>query len=201
MGGCLATKSPNTSIRPKPRCSTKGASYTGYILAGGFALTAAGLDFSNLAIIAGALGVGIGFGLQSIVNNFLSGLIVLAERPIRVGDWVALPAGEGIVTQINVRSTKIETFDSCTIIVPNSDIISEPVRNWTHGSVRGRFGVAVTVASDSDPDQVRELLLEIARAHPKVIATPPPVGVFMRFSPMGLDFEVRAFVANALSPT
>ena len=176
----------------------KGASYTGYILAGGFALTAAGLDFSNLAIIAGALGVGIGFGLQSIVNNFVSGLILLAERPIRVGDWVVMPSGEGIVKQINVRSTEVETFDACTIIVPNSNLISEPVKNWTHGSPLGRLSVAITVSYDSDPEEVRTLLLDIAREHPKVLTGPPPFAVLMRFSPIGLDFEVRAYVADAL---
>ena len=113
----LATPASTGACRIR---SCKGATYAGYILAAVFALTAAGLDFSNLALIAGALGVGIGLGLQSIVNNFVSGLILLAERPIRVGDWVSLPAGEGIVRRINVRSTEIETFDSCSIIVPNS---------------------------------------------------------------------------------
>ena len=99
-----------------------GAGYFGYILAAGFALSAAGVNFSNLAIIAGALGVGIGFGLQSIVNNFVSGLILLAERPVRVGDWVVTTAGEGIVRTINVRATEIETFDNCTIFIPNSNL-------------------------------------------------------------------------------
>ena len=149
-----------------------GATYAGYILAAVFALSAAGLDFSNLALVAGALGVGIGLGLQSIVNNFVSGLILLAERPIRVGDWVALPAGEGIVKRINVRSTEIETFDSCSIIVPNSSLITEPVRNWTHGSNRGRFIVAVTVDQESDPEEVRDLLTEIARANDKILTLP-----------------------------
>ncbi|MFL5259217.1 MAG: DUF3772 domain-containing protein, partial [Hyphomicrobiales bacterium] len=111
---------------------TKGTSYAGYVLAAMLALSAGGVQFSNLAIIAGALGVGIGFGLQSIVNNFISGLILLAERPIRVGDWVQVTSGEGIVRRIKVRATEIETFDSCTIIVPNLSLVAEAVKNWTH---------------------------------------------------------------------
>ena len=177
----------------------KGATYTGYIIAAGFALTAAGLDFSNLAIVAGALGVGIGFGLQSIVNNFISGLILLAERPIRVGDWVALPVGEGLVKRINVRSTEIETFDYCTIIVPNTNFILEPVKNWTHGDNIGRFLVAVTVDFSSDAESVKRLLLDTVREHEKVLSSPEPSVVLARFSPTGLDFELRAYVADVFT--
>jgi small-conductance mechanosensitive channel len=174
----------------------KGASYAGYIIAAGLALTATGVDFSNLALIAGALGLGIGLGLQSIVNNFVSGLIILAERPIRVGDWVSLPTGEGVVRRINVRSTEIETFDSCSIILPNSHLVSEPVRNWTHNDNMGRFTVAVTVDYDSDAEEVRKLLVETARSHERVISAPEPLALLVRFGPNGLDFELRAFVAD-----
>jgi small-conductance mechanosensitive channel len=176
----------------------KGSTYVGYFLAAAFALTITGIDFSNLALIAGALGIGIGLGLQSIVNNFVSGLIILAERPIRVGDWVSLPSGEGIVRRINVRSTEIETFDSCSIILPNSALVSEPVRNWTHKDNMGRILVAVTVEYDSDAEQVRSLLLETARGHEKILSTPEPIVSLARFSPAGLDFELRAFVADIL---
>ncbi len=174
----------------------KGASYTGYIIAALMAFTAAGLDFTNFAFLAGALGIGIGFGLQSIVNNFVSGLILLAERPVRVGDWVSLASGEGIVKRINVRSTEIETFDSCVIIVPNSNLITEPVKNWTHGDTMGRFTVAVTVAYGSDAEQVRDLLLALARAHPKVLTYPEPQVTLARFGINGLDFEIKANVAD-----
>jgi potassium efflux system protein len=176
----------------------KGSTYVGYIVAAGLALTATGVDFSNIALIAGALGLGIGLGLQSIVNNFVSGLIILAERPIRVGDWVSLPTGEGIVRRINVRSTEIETFDSCSIILPNSLLVTEPVRNWTHNDTMGRFVVAVTVDYDSDADLVRKLLLETARAHDLVLSTPEPAALLVRFGPNGLDFELRAFVADIM---
>ena len=174
----------------------KGSTYAGYVLALGFALTAAGLDFSNLAIIAGALGVGIGFGLQSIVNNFVSGLIILAERPIRVGDWVSLPTGEGVVRRINVRSTEIETFDSCSIILPNSLLVTEPVRNWTHNDNMGRFLVTVTVDYGSDAELVKKVLQGAAREHDKVLTHPEPVAILARFGPSGLDFELRAYVAD-----
>jgi len=174
----------------------KGASYAGYILAAGLALGAAGLDFSNFALIAGALGVGIGFGLQSIVNNFVSGLILLAERPVRVGDWVVLPTGEGIVKRINVRSTEIETFDSCTIIVPNSNLITEVVRNWTHDDSVGRFTVTVSAAYDSNAEEVRDLLIKLARAHPKVLTYPEPMVTLARFGAYAIDFEIKAHVAD-----
>jgi len=174
----------------------KGSTYLGYLIAAVLALTATGLDFSNLALIAGALGIGIGLGLQSIVNNFVSGLIILAERPIRVGDWVSLPVGEGVVRRINVRSTEIETFDSCSIILPNSLLVAEPVRNWTHHDNMGRFLVAVTVDYDCDAEEVRKLLLETARSHERVLRTPEPIALLVRFGQGGLDFELRAFVAD-----
>ena len=174
----------------------KGASYVGYVLAFGMAVTAVGLDLSNLAIVAGALGVGIGFGLQSIVNNFVSGLILLLERPVRVGDWVVLDAGEGLVKRINVRSTEIETFDACSIIVPNSSLVNGVVRNWTHGDTMGKFTVAVSVVYGSDAEVVHELLLEAARSHPKVLTFPEPLVFLQRFGPYGLDFEIKAAVAD-----
>lgn len=174
----------------------KGASYAGYVLAIGFALSAAGLDFTNLAIIAGALGVGIGFGLQSIVNNFVSGLIILAERPVRVGDWVSLADGEGVVRRINVRSTEIETFDGCSIIVPNSQLVTGAVRNWTLSDNRGRITVPVTVELGNDAAQVLKLLTETARQHSKVLTYPAPTAVLARIGLNGLEFELRAHVPD-----
>ncbi|WP_395689502.1 DUF3772 domain-containing protein [Aestuariivirga sp.] len=177
----------------------KGATYAGYVLAIGFALTAAGINFSNIAIVAGALGVGIGFGLQSIVNNFVSGLIILAERPVRVGDWVALSAGEGIVRRINVRSTEIESFDGCSIILPNSLLVSEPLQNWTHVDNRGRILVAVTVDYDNDAELIRALLIDCAKRHPKILTYPEPSVTMSRFGANGLEFELRGFVADILN--
>ncbi len=173
-----------------------GANYLGYVVAAAIALSVMGIDLSNIAIVAGALGVGIGFGLQSIVNNFVSGLILLAERPIRVGDWVVTAAGEGIVRKINVRSTEIETFDACSIIVPNSDLITEPVKNWMHRSTNGRFTVPVTVSYGSDAHAVAEVLLAEARRNPGIADVPPPVVQLTRFGPQGLEFEVKAYVSH-----
>jgi potassium-dependent mechanosensitive channel len=172
------------------------AGYTGYSLAAAFALTAAGLDFSSLALVAGALGVGIGFGLQSIVNNFVSGLILLAERPVRVGDWVVTNAGEGIVKKINVRSTEIETFDNCTIIVPNSNLISEAVRNWTHRDSVGRFFVGVTYSHRANAKEIQEKLLAIVQNHPKVMRHPPPLVQLAKISVTGYDFDIRGHLRD-----
>ena len=173
-----------------------GVNYFGYILAAALALSAGGFDFSSFTIIAGALGVGIGFGLQSIVNNFVSGLILLAERPVRVGDWVVVGAGEGIVKKINVRSTEIETFDNCTIIVPNSLLITEAVRNWTHRDTLGRFLVTVGVDHSIDAEHITQVLKELVVANSKVLRYPPPIVQLARFSPATLDFEIRGHVAD-----
>jgi potassium-dependent mechanosensitive channel len=174
------------------------ASYSGYILAAALALSAAGLEFSNLAIVAGALGVGIGFGLQSIVNNFVSGLILLAERPVRVGDWIVTQTGEGIVKKINVRATEIDTFDNGTIIVPNSNLITNAVKNWTLRDSTGRFAVNVAMAHGVNPDEIIEKLEELARAHSKVMRHPPAEASLTKIMPNALEFEVGGQVRDAL---
>jgi small-conductance mechanosensitive channel len=173
-----------------------GTNYLGYALAIAFALSSAGVDFSSIALVAGALGVGIGFGLQSIVNNLVSGLILLAERPLRVGDWIVTRTGEGIVRKINVRATEIETFDNCTIIVPNSNLVTEPVKNWTHRDTLGRFNVLVGVKHGTDVDLVAKTLEEVAKAHTKVMRYPPPIIHLARFAPQFLEFEVGGQVAD-----
>lgn len=187
----------DTQLDPGVRNSIESAtSYAGYLLAAILALTATGVDFTNVALIAGALGVGIGLGLQSIVNNFVSGLILLAERPIRVGDWVVTKAGEGVVKKINVRATEIETFDNATIIVPNSNLISDAVMNWTHRDTVGRFNVPLSVAHGTDPKLVQETLLQIAQDHPKVMRHPAPQVHLSRISPLSLDFDLRGYTQH-----
>ena len=170
--------------------------YAGLIVALFLSVSALGFDLSNLALIAGALSVGIGFGLQSIVNNFVSGLILLFERPIKVGDWIVTPSGEGIVKKISVRSTEIETWDRSSIIVPNSELISSAVTNWTHKNKIGRIIVPVGVSYSADPEKVKEILLSCARRHPKIVGYPEPFVTWMDFGASSLDFEIRAYLRD-----
>ncbi|WP_200341769.1 DUF3772 domain-containing protein [Rhodovibrio sodomensis] len=170
--------------------------YVGLILAGLVALSTAGLNLSNLAIVAGALSVGIGFGLQAIVNNFVSGLILLFERPIKVGDWVVIGAHQGYIKRIRVRSTEIETFDMSSVIVPNSDFISQSIINWTHTNRVCRVIVPVHVAHGTDTQQVHDLLLQVAREHPQVLRMPEAHVLFMSFGESALHFELRVFARD-----
>jgi len=170
--------------------------YIGLVLGIMVGIGTLGFPLANLAIVAGALSLGIGFGLQSIVNNFVSGLILLFERPIKVGDWIVTAAGEGIVKRISVRSTEIETFDWASVIVPNSALISEPVTNWTHKNRYTRLIIVIGVSYDADPEKVSEILLKVAKANRRTLSYPSPVIYFSGFGDSSLDFEVRIFINN-----
>ena len=170
--------------------------YCGLVIAAIAAVAILGLKLANVAIIAGALSVGIGFGLQSIVNNFVSGLILLFERPIKVGDWIVVASGEGFVKRISVRSTEIETFDKASIIVPNSELISSAVTNWTHKDKYSRVLIAVGVAYKEDPDRVIEILYQVMRDNRRVVSKPEPFVYFQGFGDSSLDFEMRVFIRS-----
>lgn len=159
-------------------------------------LQSVGLDLSSLAVVGGALGVGAGFGLQPLVSNFVSGLVLLTERPIRLGDRVEVGDTYGDVVRIGGRSTWIRTNDNEVIIVPNSEFVTNRVINWTANDPEVRFSIPVGVSYGSNPEQVRELLLEVARRHPDVLTQPAPDVVFVEFADSSLNFELRVFTVR-----
>ncbi|MFZ9681807.1 MAG: mechanosensitive ion channel family protein [Cephaloticoccus sp.] len=154
------------------------------------AIQNAGIDLSSLAVVAGAVGVGLGFGLQNIISNFISGIIILAERPVAIGDRVEVGGVAGQVAKISLRSTTVVTNDNISIIVPNSQFISETVTNWSHGDPKVQMRIPVGVAYGSDTDKVKEALLAVAREHPRVLTDPPPAVYFVEFGDSSLNFEL-----------
>lgn len=168
--------------------------YFGIGLAVLAAMSYAGLDITNFAIVAGALSVGVGLGLQAIVNNFVSGLIILVERPIKVGDLVNIKGQEGFVRRISVRSTEIETGDRASLIVPNSELITNSVTNWTHRNPLARVLVKVGVSYKSDPEKVRAILQQVAKDCPLVMQIPAPGVGFDNFGPNALEFSLSGVV-------
>jgi potassium-dependent mechanosensitive channel len=168
--------------------------YVGFVLALAIAAGQLGLNFQRLALIAGALSVGIGFGLQSVVNNFVSGLIILWERAVRVGDMVMIGAEQGFVRRINVRSTEIETFDRAVLIVPNSNLVSGVVKNWVRADRVGRIIISLNVAFDSDPEKVREILFAAAKGQELVMSIPAPLVLFSEFGDWAMKFLLVCFV-------
>jgi small-conductance mechanosensitive channel len=188
---------PRTKLNPSVQASIVTLiGYVGFVLAIALALGRLGVALENIALVAGALSVGIGFGLQSIVSNFVSGLILLTEQPIRVGDWIVVEGAEGIVRHIHIRATEVETFDRATVLVPNTQLISGVVKNWTRANTLGRVTISVGVSYGSDPERVRDLLLQVAREHERVLGTPEPYVLFTQFGDSSLDFEMRCVIVD-----
>lgn len=179
------------------RTSIKTAiGYVGIAIAALIGISAAGINLSQLAFVAGALSLGIGFGLQNIVNNFVSGLILLAERPFKSGDIIEAGGYTGVVKKVNVRATEVELFDQKTVILPNSELINSSVSNWMHRNPLGRVEVNIGVSYESDPQQVMDILLEIANDHPRVLSNPEPFVAFQNFGESSLDFTLYCYLSD-----
>lgn len=162
-------------------------------------LQTAGIDLTTLNVLAGAVGIGVGFGLQNIVSNFISGLIIMFERPIKIGDRIVVDNVEGDVVEIGARSTKVLTNDNIMIVVPNSKFISENVVNWMYNDASVRFRIPVGVAYGTDVRKVEKILLEVAQAEPDVLDDPPPVVRFLGFGDSALNLELRAWSTKAVN--
>ncbi|MGH6860554.1 MAG: mechanosensitive ion channel family protein [Phyllobacterium sp.] len=170
--------------------------YLGLGIAGVIGISAAGINLSSLALVAGGLSLGIGFGMQAIVSNFVSGLILLAERPFKVGDWIETAGVGGIVKKISVRATEVETFQRQSIIIPNSSFINGNVGNWTHRNKLGRVDISIGVSYKVDPRRVHAILMEIARSHPLVLKNPEPFVAFKALADSTMEFEMRVHLAD-----
>jgi len=170
--------------------------YVFLILGTYIALLVNGVDLSSLAVIAGALGIGLGFGLQNIVGNFVSGIILLAERPVSIGDRIEVAGVAGQVKQINLRSTTVVTNDNITIIVPNSDLVSSTVTNWSHGDPKVRIRLPIGVAYGTNPEKLREVILAVAAAHPDILKNPESAVFFDSFGDSSLNFELAVWTTD-----
>lgn len=193
---------PTTGFDAGIRNSIRTAvGYIGFFIAIALACTQLGVSLSRISLVAGALSVGVGFGLQSIVNNFVSGLILLWERPVRVGDWVVVGSEQGYVRRINVRATEIETFDRSSVIIPNSNLVSGVVKNRLHAGKMGRITISIGVAYNSDENEVRQIMMDCARNHPSVLKQPEPNAYLVEFTDNKIRFDMFCFVGNIQEST
>ncbi len=188
---------PHTHLDVGLRNSIKTSfGYFGFLVAASLAAAHLGLSFEKVTYVAGALSVGIGFGLQSVVSNFVSGLIILWERVIRVGDWIVVGSDEGFVRRINVRSTEIETFDRATVVVPNSNLMTGVVKNWVRNDRVGRIRLPITVGLAAKPEDLRDMLIGIAKDHDHILSIPSPTVLFTSYADDKMTFELICFVED-----
>lgn len=162
-------------------------------------LQTAGIDLSTLTVLAGALGIGIGFGLQNITNNFVSGIILLFERPIKIGDRIEVGDVHGDVVRISPRATTVVTNDNIAVIVPNSDFITGRVINWSYTDRDVRFQIPIGVSYRSNPEEIRRLLLDVAVAHPGILKDPKPDVLFQEFGESSLNFVLRVWTREYIT--
>jgi small-conductance mechanosensitive channel len=158
----------------------------------------AGIDLTTLTVLAGAIGIGVGFGLQNIISNFIAGLIIMFERPVKIGDRIVVGNVEGNVVNIGARSTTVLDNDNIAVIVPNSKFITDDVINWKYNNNEVRFRIPVSVAYGSDARQVEKLLLEVADQEMDVLKFPAPAVRFLAFGDNGLLFELRAWSTSLI---
>jgi small-conductance mechanosensitive channel len=190
---------PRTSMESGQQYAlARVASYAVFLTGLMVGLQSSGVNLNSVLVVGGTLGIGLGFGLQNIANNFVSGLVLLAEQPIRVGDRVEVDGTAGDVVRIGGRSTWVRTNDNVVIIVPNSEFVSSRVTNWTLNNVEVRLGVPIGVSYNSDPEQVRKILLDVARQHPDVLPTPAPDVLFTGVSSSALKFELQVWSAKQI---
>ncbi|MDP1581133.1 MAG: mechanosensitive ion channel [Candidatus Didemnitutus sp.] len=178
---------------------TRIVGYGLFLLGGYVVLNFIGVELSSLAVFAGAIGVGLGFGLQNITNNFISGIIILAERPIKLGDRVEVATVAGRVTKISLRSTTVVTNDNISIIVPNSEFITQTVTNWSHSDPRVRIRIPFSVAYGTDTDKLNEVIMSVAAADPAVLKEPAPALFFDGFGDSALNFELGVWTQDLAS--
>lgn len=186
-------------LRPAAQASlTAALSYVSVLVALLVGLSVFGVNLRSLGLLVSALSVGLGFGLQHIVNNFISGILIMFERPFRIGDWIVVNDKEGIVYKINIRSTELETFDRAIVIIPNADIISGQLTNWTLTDAGGRIAIDVGVGYDSDLNKVLKTALDIAKSDPRVLTDPAPSAIVTEFADSAINIRLRCYLSNIL---
>jgi small-conductance mechanosensitive channel len=174
----------------------RGIGYVVFVIGLMIVLQSVGVNLNSLIVLGGAVGIGIGLGLQTIANNFTAGIILLIERSIKVGDRVEVGSLNGDVIQIGARATWVRTNDNIDVIVPNSEFTQKPVTNWTAEDRQVRFSVPLGVSYGSKPEKVREILLTVAADHPDVLANPVPDVIFCGFGDSSLNFDLRVWTTH-----